>query len=51
MNDPISALFARDGSTTLAHSARPHAPVIREERMRSVSRRRALRLRVRRDRA
>lgn len=50
MTDPITALFARDIGSTLALSARPDAPV-REERMRGGSRRRGLRLRIRRDRA
>lgn len=34
MNDPISAVLAIQGSTALAQSALPHAPVLREVRAR-----------------
>jgi len=30
MHDPISAIFATNRSTAIAHSALPHAPVICE---------------------
>lgn len=34
MNDPISAIFATQRSTSFARSALPHAPVICDERPR-----------------
>lgn len=37
MNDPISAIFAMQGSAALAQSALPGAPVVREVRARRMA--------------
>ena len=51
MNDPISALFARNGTCAFANSAMPDAPVLpvtRERRLRTLGRRALFARRTRR---